>query len=731
MHDELAKHGLPPELEEIDISDLVSVEPPDLILSRVEIVPDTLAAGRAILYARAGSQVAYDAIGFRTFAASPHKGPSPLQTSAWSAMQRDLVEHKKKDTLADEVLRLQPKLRHRPLALPTDGLGRYAIDRDVMHWYRRKTDAMGREVEDRWTFSLTDLPEAFLMGAADRDEPMIAAQRLVVGLQGTHWLPFSVLLADGRFRRFQDVRSLLVGTALPRSFYCFLSHRWLDPKHPDPEGHQAQFAAWQLVAYLAEAVRVADQRGLHQSRRFSPQLGRAVGPRGTDLAESLIVNVLRFALDADKLREAAAETLPLEPVLDDYGVANAAKDAGLGDLNRLLADRPILRSLIDHVYLWYDYSCLPQPPREADDADLFVKGLEELPAAQSLGRTAIMLDDADDYLSRGWCTLEALVADTSGGATDLLVGSARPSVTEGEVEYYFETLLEDRPHVVWRAILDTEVFGVQSPATCMERLGLDVTDPDDLPFIYQRLRGLPAPAKIHVDDSEIVTGILPLPAFENGAFAVRVRHSGRSFSPDEQPVPTTTLNWRDALFLASAWRQGVDSVAATPPFCSLPVVGIADGPSCHVAVIGACEGEAILLANWVRRNRAELESLLSVSVTSISWVASDIAPIGQMAVGSLRALPVTTAAWVVVATSARLQHCRITSFLTETLKWAGVGYATIAIDQLENNVAIPEPPELPEEVDINELIVAVDLAKNPPRTHPGGLFQWQIEEALL
>src|SRR5262249_46640502 len=158
---------------------------------------------------------------------------------------------------------------------------------------------------------------------------------------------------------------------------------------------------------------------------------------------------------------------PLETELEDYGVAKASNDAGLKGLNSLLADRPILRSLTDRIYIWYDYSCLPQPPREGDDVDLFFKGLEELSAAQILGRTSIMLDDADDYLSRAWCTLEALVADTMGGA-DLIVGSARPSAAKGEVEHYFKALLADRPHMVWRAILDTELFGVQSAAICME-----------------------------------------------------------------------------------------------------------------------------------------------------------------------------------------------------------------------------------------------------------------------
>ena len=504
---------LPDAWRTVDLGTMAQVEPRSLILNPAQLVADAGAAGRALVYARAGESSAYDAIGFRTFAASPRVGPSPLQTSAWSAMQRALSEQRAHDATVDEILHQQPQLRHRPLALPRDiERLRYTMSDSAIDLFASKTDARGREVEERWTFSLTDPPEMLLLGAEDRDEPLIAAQRLTVALEGTHWLPLPTLLADGRFRRFQEVRDTLVRSTRPGVFYVFLSHRWLDATHPDPEARQARFAAWQLMAYLAEAVRVAHQRGLHRPRRFSAQLGRPVGPRGTSLAEALIVNVLRFVLDDESLAAAAAEALSLETVLENHGATSASTDTHLERLRHVLAERPALRGLTEHIFIWYDYTCLPQPPRAPDDVPLFLKGLEELAAAQILGRTAIMLDDADDYLSRAWCTLEALVADSVGGGTDLIVGSARPTAKTGAVEQYFETLLQDRPHVVWRAMLDTEVFRIQTPETCMARLGLDVTDRGDLPFIYRRLLSLAAPSNTHIDDSQIVTGVIPLPA---------------------------------------------------------------------------------------------------------------------------------------------------------------------------------------------------------------------------
>lgn len=604
------------------------------------------------------------------------------------------------------------------------------MDRDAIHLTGEFKDESGSETKGRWTFSLTDLPDAFVLGAAERDEPHIVAHRLLVKLEGTHWLPLSALLSDGCFRRMQDIRDLLTRQTRPDSFYCFLSHRWLTPTHPDPEARQAQFFAWQLVAHLAEAVRVARQRGLHQARRFSTQLGQPVGPRGSDLSEALIVNLLRLALDDELLNDAAAEALSLEADLEDYGVARASRDTGLIELNRLLADLPVLRALTDRIYVWYDYSCLPQPPREGADGALFVKGLEELSPAQILGRTIIMLDDADDYLSRAWCTLEALTADTLGGSTDLIVGSARPSAAHGEVEHFFEQLIADRPHVLWRAVLDTELFRIQSFETCMSRLGLAVTDRNDLPFIYKRLKGLNAPAKIHIDDSEVVTGVVPLPAFENGSIILRARRAGRSIIRDAEPPQTATLNWTGALSLASALNDDVDPTAVKP-FRTFPEDGASHSPSCHVAVVGACEGEAILLASWVEHHRAELEARLSVTVRSMSWVATDVAPVGHIEVGSLQVAPVVADRWIIVATSMRLLHCKVTGLIAESLRWSFLPYATVALDRPADNVEIQQPVKPPGSVKLEELIVAVNVAQDPPRSHPGGLFQWQIQDELL
>jgi hypothetical protein len=714
--------GLPVDVQQIDIGPLRQIEPRGLVLNPYQLSNDSLAAARALIYGRCGEEDTYDSIAFRTFTASPRKGVSPLQTSAWSAMQRAIDVDRKSNPLVDEILEQQSKLRHRPIGFPSGENFGFVVRSDTVVLERRG------QIVDRWTYSLTDWPDPLLMGVVDNDAAEITAQHYQVQLEATHWLPLPALLEEGRFTRFQELRSKLIRDTQPGAWYCFLSHRWLDRAQPDPTGAQAQFAAWQLIAYLLEAVRVADQRGLRQPRRFSRQFGLGVGLRGTPIAESLIVNVLRHALDENSLKSAAAEAASLEAEFADYGVGHAARDTSLAHLRELLAQRPALRALTERMYIWYDYACLPQPPREGADEALFTKGLNELTAAQLLGRTVIMLDDADDYLSRAWCLLEAMLADNAAGGSHLIVGSRRPSTAAGSVEHYFETLLEDRPHMLWRAVLDTELFRIQSPATCMQRLGLRVTDPKDLPFIYQRLRTVSVPTKSHIDDSEIVTGVLPLPAFEESKIVVTAVRSGVSYSKDETPPHTAALDWSEALSMLTSEPIAI-SAATDPPlqqFDTRP-----DTPVCHIAVVGACEGEAILIAEWARNHRQEIDELFGVTVGSLSWLASDIAPVGHMQVGTLQAAAVSADLWVFVGTLGRLQGSA-GRFIADGVKWSGLQYATVALDgPRDKNVEAPAPWKPPQDVDMHELIAATNIAENPPQMHPGGLFLWQLRERLL
>lgn len=670
------------------------------------------AAARALAYAHATGARAYDEIGTRLTAAMPVDDVAPLQTVRAARSARAREDRLRPDARAERALAEQPKLRHRPLDLRLDGRYSYAVDNEHIHLTRAYEDASGREREEPWTFPLTTPPAGLLKEATPDDAPQLFTQRFAAEIPGAAWLPLRTVIAQARFPRMQECRDELVGETEPGAYYCFLSHRWLATEEPDPDGRQARFTAWQFVAHLCEAVRVAELRGLHEPRVASRALGFVVGIAGAPLAEALLVNVLRPALHETTLRAAVAEVSPLEADTTDFGVSHAESDEGLARLRGLLADRPVLSGLIDRIYVWYDFSCVPQPPRDGADEQLFRETLANLNAYQVLGRTAVLLDEAEDYLSRAWCTLEALAAYSISGEPELLVGSERHTAREGRAEQFLVSLLSDRPHIVWRAVLDTEVFRLQSPEECLARLELAATDPADLSFIYTRLRDTPAPTSVHTDGSEIVTGVFPLPVTSDGA-AVVPRSGDRSVSRRNAPPERRSLDWTGALTLSTAWSDGHD--ASISP---LSIVG--SGTGCHVAVLAACEGEAVLLATWALEHHVELEELLQTRVGSLSWLATDVAAVGHLPCGTLRAAPIDAPLWALVSMDARFGHTKVVSAIREALARAGTPHVEVSVDVAEGGVVSSTSGDEDAECDLVP-------ADTPFPTHPGGL----LRDALL
>src|SRR5262249_50892204 len=161
-----------------------------------------------------------------------------------------------------------------------------------------------------------------------------------------------------------------------------------------------------------------------------------------------------------------------------------------------------------------------------------------------------------------------------------------------------------------------EVFGVQDARTCLERLSLAATDSNDLPFIYDRLRALPAPGKAHVNDSEIVTGTVPLPALDEGRGLAA--GTGRACG-GTGVVQGASLDWTKALALDGAKMARKPAIVSWSACASRADLGA----TAHLAVVAACEGEAVLITGWVQAHLAELEMLLGLTVVSMSWTASD------------------------------------------------------------------------------------------------------------
>ncbi len=727
---------LPASFSDVDIADLLPLSPDGLLRDPglLRVPDESTWPARALRYARAGSSDTYDEIGFRFVAATPWNDRLPLQTRRAMQHERDRHERSLQDEGFETLREQQALLRHRPLDLPTR-----AIDADVSHDGRllhvlERVDTQGRPRTDAWVFPLSAPPPAVLRSARPADVPLIGSQRYPLDIPGANWIPLSAVIDRGALLRLQEWGTDLVSTLQPGFFHAFISHRWLTPTHPDPDKRQAQYLAWQLVAALCEAIAVARARGLREPRRINEQVHAVVGPAGGPLAEALLVNVLRPTLDDAGLVAAADEVAALETLVADAGVSQAHTDDRLERLRAILADRPVLKGLVARVLLWYDYASMPQQPRSAAEEARFREHLQYLVAIQAVAYTLVLLDEPADYFTRAWCTLEALFARSEVGLCEPLVGSARRTARDGRTERYFTSLLIDHPHIVWRALLDTEVLGVQSPDDCLRRLQLGATDPRDVPYIYDRLCHLHAPRSVHSDRSEVVTGVFPVPIVNEGNDALVPRQQGRDVARHVDRSDPFTIDWSAAIHLAS-YRQratGALTLESVPPFVLMEP--LAEGhAACHIAVVAGCEGEALLLGRWILDRGAELGRMLdNVTVASLSWLASDVAPVGHIVHGRLAARPVHAQLWAVVAFSARFDACPTTVALTETLRACAMPYLEMRIDEASDNVALvtsrPQSARPRSQQDAGRFALRRLDAAFP--SHIGGLFQADVPQGL-
>ncbi|GHJ44043.1 hypothetical protein Cs7R123_13850 [Catellatospora sp. TT07R-123] len=667
-------------------------------------------AAEALAYAHAGGPRPYDEIGSRLRSAAPQTGAVPLRTITDLRRERDARTRSRLPARLQGLLDHADRLAHRPIDLPTvAGRMGWQVRGDVIHL---SVQPEGQPPQ-LWSFPLTTPPTLLREQATDDDVPAGPNQTHRIDLPGVRWLPLPTLAATGRILRMQDWRDQLVGGVHPGRLYLFVSHRWLTPDEPDPDGTQAGVLAWHLLAAACEAVRVAHLRGLRKPRRRSTILGLPIGMAGSELAEAIIVNVLRPLLDDDALAVLYAEAGALDALTADHGLTAALADPGLSRLRELLGASQLLRSVLDRIMLWYDYACLPQRPHaDAQEAHAFEQGLRELGAYQLIGRTVVMLDDVDAHLASAWCTLEALVADANHTSMHLMPGGPQPAEAAEQAERFLREALADRPHLVWRALLDTEVFALQDPVTCMARLGLTTTRPGDLPLVYRHLLTLGAPPGVHVDDSEVVTGVLALPVA--GADVVVPVDTGRGLGP--VPPGVGGLDATAALRLLGG---PVPDPGHRPPWQQW-------AGGAHAVVVAGCEAEAVLIAAWVRTHLDEIAAAAGGPVGSLSWLASDIAPVGHLPQASLRTAAVAADRWLLLTTSARLRHCVTTAAVRTAVAAAGLSLLHIALDQRGGNLSLLPPGD-----PADRRVRRVPAEQVRHADVPGGVFRAGLTQLTL
>ena len=57
----------------------------------------------------------------------------------------------------------------------------------------------------------------------------------------------------------------------------------------------------------------------------------------------------------------------------------------------------------------------------------------------------------------------------------------------------------------------------------------------------------------------------------------------------------------------------------------------------------------MLISNWALARTVELERAVGASVKSLTWLATDVAPVGHFAEGTLRTTMIDAPLWVLVS----------------------------------------------------------------------------------
>lgn len=207
------------------------------------------------------------------------------------------------------------------------------------------------------------------------------------------------LLAAKSFTRHQDCSFLRPVDA--NRVTLMISHRWEAGNCPDPTGMQFHRA----VRFAIKACMMA----MHSS----PAVFNAV-----DCSDTQLCHELYFALQelyAQQVawwkRPNAAEEFASDSALHErFTLLHEYFRNTIGDSNTnfVLPDFAALPGMLDQIDIWYDYTSLPQHPRNERDEDLFRQGLDSIDQAFSENFTVILWSKAS--LNRTWCVFEALLA---------------------------------------------------------------------------------------------------------------------------------------------------------------------------------------------------------------------------------------------------------------------------------------------------------------------------------
>jgi hypothetical protein len=258
----------------------------------------------------------------------------------------------------------------------------------------------------------------------------------------------------------------------------FVSHRWEELSHPDPNGRQLLALNIGLTLALAAALLIEPDT---QTGSGLPEVFRR------------FLSVLMPDFLTDPPLKAWADR-----VAQEAGSCNAEEEL-CNQLHELAegphADR--LEAVQRRVLIWYDYVSMHQVPRSPQEQSEFRSELEQLNDIQASATTVVIASD-EEYVNRAWCFLE-------------ICGGIRKSICEltpsrgSSMSFYAS--LNHWAHISDQLIASINCNGVDS----MAGTNLRTTEEGDLEIVAKLIGRLPLFGLVESDGSDLVGGSIPMP----------------------------------------------------------------------------------------------------------------------------------------------------------------------------------------------------------------------------
>lgn len=243
------------------------------------------------------------------------------------------------------------------------------------------------------------------------------------------------LMKAGRFVRHQECDYLKYPDA--SSMVVLFSHRWIKNEDPDPKGiqyHGAVRFAIQLCMMVCGSTPNVFNSVDFSEMIANPKLVNWLTREYQSFSASLRTPTGMAAFRAD-------EDLPKKSmILGKYLIDTI----GVENTKLVVMDVGVIAWLMRKLDFWYDFSCMPQRPRSADQEVAFQQELKDVPRYFSEYPTCIHWSSKD--LKRAWCLMEGLISLQANRNSlfctenSLISSDKRAEIYEA---HYGETILDE------------------------------------------------------------------------------------------------------------------------------------------------------------------------------------------------------------------------------------------------------------------------------------------------